>query len=328
MKATIVRQLKGDTDMTAAATTPGTMRAVAFEAYGPAEVLRPVELPVPEPGPGEVRVRVRAAGVMPFDIGLREGVIRPPGAVFPIVPGNEFAGTVGAVGSGVTGFGPGDLVLGFSLLGSYAEYVVVPQENLVTKPDEMEWAVAGGFSGNAQGAHMALSAMRVDPGDTVLINAAAGGLGTLAVQLARAWGATTVIGTASEPNHEHLRSLGAIPVTYGEGLEERVRAIAPDGVDAALDGAGAEALRASAAVTRDPARVITMVDAEEARRLGLPELTGTRTASRLAEMTRLYAKGALRVHLRAQYALERAADAQREVERGHGRGKVVLAGAF
>ncbi|MEW1925248.1 NADP-dependent oxidoreductase [Streptomyces sp. NPDC088360] len=307
------------------ATTTTTMRAAAFEAYGPAEVLRPVVLPVPAPGPGEVRVRVRAAGVMPFDIGLREGVIRPPGAVFPVVPGNEFAGTVDALGPGTTGFAPGDPVLGFSLLGSYAEYAVVPVENLVAKPDTMEWAVAGGFSGNAQGAHMALSAMRVGPGDTVLINAAAGGLGTLAVQLARAWGARTVIGTASEANHDHLRSLGAIPVTYGDGLEERVRAIAPDGVDAALDGAGAEALRASAAVTHDPTRVITMVATEEARRLGLPELTGTRTAPRLAEMTDLYAKGALRVHIRARYELDRAADAQREVERGHGRGKVVLA---
>ncbi|MEU5956503.1 NADP-dependent oxidoreductase [Streptomyces sp. NPDC047525] len=307
------------------ATAPTTMRAVAFTAHGPAEVLRPVDLPVPEPGPGEVRVRVRAAGVMPFDIGLREGVIRPPGAVFPVVPGNEFAGTVDALGSGVTGFGPGDPVLGFSLLGSYAEYVVVPEENLVAKPDVMGWAEAGGFSGNAQGAHLALGAMRVGPGDTVLINAAAGGLGTLAVQLARAWGATTVIGTASEPNHDHLRALGAIPVTYGDGLEERVRAIAPEGVDAALDGAGAEALRASAAVAKYPDRVITMVATEEARRLGLPELAGARTASRLAEMTELYAKGALRLHIRAEYALERAADAQRDVERGHGRGKVVLA---
>ncbi|MFC8126678.1 NADP-dependent oxidoreductase [Streptomyces sp. NPDC057302] len=304
--------------------TSTTMRAAAFTAYGPAEVLRPMDLPVPEPGPGEVRVRVRAAGVMPFDIGLREGVIRPPGAVFPVVPGNEFAGTVDAIGSGVMGFGPGDPVLGFSLLGSYAQYVVVPEENLVAKPDEMEWTVAGGFSGNAQGAHLALSAMRVGPGDTVLINAAAGGLGTLAVQLAKAWGATTVIGTASEANHDHLRALGAIPVTYGEGLEARVRAIAPQGVDAALDGAGAEALRASAAVSRHADRVITMVATEEARRLGLPELTGTRTAARLAEMTGLYAKGALRVHIRGEYALERAADAQREVERGHGRGKVVL----
>ncbi|MFE0136943.1 NADP-dependent oxidoreductase [Streptomyces sp. NPDC059037] len=312
------------TDTTQTTRAAQTMRAAAVTAYGPADVLRPVELPVPEPGPGQVRVRVRAAGVLPFDIGVREGVIRPPGAQFPIVPGNEFAGTVDAVAPDVTGFGPGDPVLGFSLLGAYAQYVVVGADQVVRKPEEMEWAVAGGFSGNAQGAHMALTAMRVGPGDTVLINAAAGGLGTLAVQLARAWGATTVIGTASEANHAHLRSLGAIPVTYGDGLAERVRAIAPGGVDAALDGAGGDALRVSAEVARHPDRVITMVDTDQARRLGLPELTGTRTADRLAEMTLLYAKGRLRVHIRAEYPWERAADAQRDVGTGHGRGKVIL----
>ncbi|WP_306309915.1 NADP-dependent oxidoreductase [Streptomyces lasiicapitis] len=300
------------------------MRAMALREYGDAEVLRPLEREVPEPGPGQVRVRVRAAGVMPFDIGIRRGLMRPPGTEFPIVPGNEFAGTVDAVGAGVTEFAPGEGVLGFSLLGAYAEYVVVGADQIVAKPDAMDFTVAGGFSGNAQGAHMALNALRVGPGDTVLINGAAGGLGTLSVQLARAWGATTVIGTASPRNHDHLRELGAIPVTYGEGLAERVRAIAPEGVDAALDAAGAEALRASVEVAKDRSRVMTMVDDEEAERLGLPLLRGTRTAQRLAEATDLYAKGLLRLHVRATYPLEQAASAHREVESGHGRGKVIL----
>ncbi|ATL26603.1 NADP-dependent oxidoreductase [Streptomyces formicae] len=304
--------------------TEKTMRAAAITAYGTADVLRTADLPVPEPGTGQVRVRVRAAGVMPFDIGIRQGVMRPPGVEFPIVPGNEFAGTVDAVAPGVTDFVPGEPVLGYSLLGAYAEYVVVGADQLVRKPDEMEWAVAGGFSGNAQGAHLALSAMRVEPGDTVLINAAAGGLGTLAVQLARLWGASTVIGTASEANHGHLRKLGAVPVRYGDGLEERLRALAPDGVDAVLDGAGGAGLAAAAAVAAHRDRVITMVDTEQARALGLPEMTGTRAAWRLAEMVDLYAKGQLRVHIRAQYSLERAAQAQQNVETGHGIGKVVL----
>ncbi|MFH9074400.1 NADP-dependent oxidoreductase [Streptomyces alboflavus] len=300
------------------------MNAMALREYGAADVLRPVELDVPEPGPGQVRVRVRAAGVMPFDIGIRQGVMRPPGVEFPIVPGNEFAGTVDAVGADVTDFVPGQGVLGFSLLGAYAEYVVVGAGQLVAKPDAMDFTVAGGFPGNAQGAHMALSALGVGPGDTVLINGAAGGLGTLSVQLARAWGATTVIGTASPRNHAHLRDLGAIPVEYGDGLEERVRAVAPDGVDAALDGAGAQALRASVAVAKDRSRVMSMVDDEEAERLGLPLIRGTRTAERLAEVTDLYAKGLLRVHVRATFPLAQAAAAQREVESGHGRGKVIL----
>ncbi|QCX75536.1 Quinone oxidoreductase 1 [Streptomyces sp. YIM 121038] len=301
-----------------------TMRAMAFTEYGGPDVLRLMDLDVPEPGPGQVRVRVRAAGVMPFDTGVRQGAIRPPAAAFPVVPGNEFAGTVDAVGPEVTAFAPGADVLGFSLLGAYAQYVVVGADQLVTKPDAMDFVSAGGFSGNAQGAHMALSAVGVRPGDTVLVNGAAGGFGTLAVQLARAWGAATVIGTASPRNHDHLRALGAVPVTYGEGLEDRVRALAPGGVDAAVDAAGAQALRASVAVAKDRHRVATMLADEEAERLGVPPLRGTRTAERLAEVTALYAKGLLRVHLRATYPLQEAAAAHHAVESGHGRGKVVL----
>ncbi|MFD9906180.1 NADP-dependent oxidoreductase [Streptomyces sp. NPDC059063] len=297
---------------------------MAFTEYGSPDVLRPHDLAVPEPGPGQVRVRVRAAGVMPFDTGIRQGVIRPPGTAFPIVPGNEFAGTVDALAPDVTAFAPGAAVLGFSLLGAYAEYVVVGADQLVAKPDAMDFTVAGGFPGNAQGAHMALSAVGVNAGDTVLIHGAAGGFGTLAVQLARAWGATTVIGTASERNHDHLRSLGAVPVTYGEGLADRLRALAPDGVDAVVDGAGHGALQASVEVAKDRARVVTMVDDEGARALGLPELRGVRTAERLAEVTSLHAKGLLQVHVRATYPLEQAAAAHRDVESGHGRGKVIL----
>ncbi|GGV25648.1 NADP-dependent oxidoreductase [Streptomyces spectabilis] len=300
------------------------MLAMALTEYGGPEVLRLMDLDVPEPGPGQVRVRVRAAGVMPFDTGVRQGVVRPPGTAFPIVPGNEFAGTVDAVGSAVTAFAPGTDVLGFSLLGAYAQYVVVGADQLVAKPDAMDFVSAGGFSGNAQGAHMALSAVGVRPGDTVLVSGAAGGFGTQAVQLARAWGATTVIGTASPRNHDHLRALGAVPVTYGEGLEDRLRALAPDGVDAAVDGAGPEGLRAAVAVAKDRERVATMLADEEATRLGVPLLRGTRTAERLAEITALYAKGLLRVHLRAAHPLQDAAAAHRAVESGHGRGKVVL----
>uniref|UniRef100_UPI00278BC2EA quinone oxidoreductase family protein n=1 Tax=Streptomyces sp. KL118A TaxID=3045153 RepID=UPI00278BC2EA len=146
------------------------MAAAALTAYGPPEVLRPTELDAPEPGPGEVRVRVRAAGVQPFDLGVREGWV-PPGAEpgFPVVPGNEFAGVVDRLGEGVGDFAPGDEVLGYSLLGGYAQYAAVPAEQLVHKPAAMPWTVAGGFSGNGQGAHLALSHLRVRSGDTVLI---------------------------------------------------------------------------------------------------------------------------------------------------------------
>ncbi|WP_244165017.1 NADP-dependent oxidoreductase [Streptomyces silaceus] len=301
------------------------MTAAALSAYGPPDVLRPMEVDVPEPGPDEVLVRVKAAGVQPFDLGVREGWV-PPGAEpgFPVVPGNEFAGVVARIGERVADFAPGDHVLGYALLGGYAQYAAVPADQLVHKPVAMPWTVAGGFSGNGQGAHLALSHLRVGPGDTVLIGAAAGALGTFSVQLARAWGATTVIGTASESHHGHLRALGAVPVTYGEGLVDRIRAVAPDGVDAALDAAGPEGLRAAVAVTKKRDRVVTMVAMEEAARLGLPDWGGTRSAARLAELTALYEKGAVDVHLRATFPLERAADAHRLIATRHGRGKVVL----
>ncbi len=300
------------------------MRAAALSSFGPPEVLQLAEVADPQAGPGEVRVRVRAAGVLPFDVRVRNGW-SPPGQTlaFPVVPGNEFAGTVDQLGDGVTGFALGDDVLGFTVLNSYAEYLVVGADQIVPKPEAMPWEVAAGFSGNGQGAHMALEALGVAPGDTVLINAAAGGLGTFAVQLAKAWGATLVIGTASEANHDYLRSLGAVPVSYGEGLVDRIRAIAPDGVDAALDAAGPDALRASVEVTKDRDRVVTMVSFDAAKELGLRDWGGARSAARLAELVDLYEQGKLRIHIRRTYPLDRAADAHRDVS-GHGRGKVVI----
>ncbi|MBB6672061.1 NADP-dependent oxidoreductase [Cohnella nanjingensis] len=301
------------------------MRAMAAVSFGSPEVLTLIELPDPQAGPGEVRVRVMAAGVMPFDCGIRRG--EPPASLkprLPVVPGNEFAGVIDQVGDGVTDFAAGDEVLGFTMLNGYAEYVTVGADQIVRKPPGMPWAVAGGFSGNTQGAHMALRALDVGAGDTVLIHGAAGGLGTAAIQVALAWGAKTVIGTASEPNHDYLRSLGAIPVRYGDGLAERVREIAPDGVDAVLDAAGPEALQASVALVKDLNQIRTMVSFELAQALGVPSLSGTRTAERLRGLVDLYALGKLKIHLRQVLPLHRAADAHRMVESGHGRGKIVL----
>ncbi|WP_069814223.1 NADP-dependent oxidoreductase [Streptomyces sp. TP-A0874] len=300
------------------------MRAAALSSFGPPEVLRLTEVETPEAGSGQVRVRVKAAGVQPFDCRVRGGWHPFGTPEFPLVPGNEFAGVVDQCGEGVTDFAVGDEVLGFTVLNSYAEYLVVPADQIVAKPEKMPWEIAAGFSGNAQGAHMALRELSVGPGDTVLINGAAGGLGTLSVQLARAWGATTVIGTAREANHEHLRSLGAVPITYGEGLVERIRAVAPDGVDAALDAAGPEALRASVEVAKDRDRVITMISFDTAKELGLRDWGGARSTERLTELLGLYNEGRLRIHIRQSYPLERAADAHRDVGSGHGRGKVVI----
>jgi NADPH:quinone reductase-like Zn-dependent oxidoreductase len=301
------------------------MRAAGLTSFGPPEVLRVLELDEPQAGAGEIRVRVRAAGVLPYDCGVRRGGFPPgPALPLPLVPGNEFAGVVDQVGDGVTGVPAGAEVLGFSTRGSYAEYIVVPADQAVRKPAGMPWEVAGAFSGTAQGAHLAVEQMGVGPGDVVLIDAAAGGLGTMAVQLAALRGAKTVVGTASPANHEYLRSLGAVPVQYGDGLVERIRAVAPGGVDAAL-GAGLDGLRAAVAVAVDRDRVVPMVFSDEHAALGLRDWTGVRSAARLAEMVALHEGGALAVHLRAVLPLDRAADAHSDVEGGHGRGKVVLA---
>ncbi|WP_436788245.1 NADP-dependent oxidoreductase [Yinghuangia sp. YIM S10712] len=304
------------------------MKAVVFTAFGGPEVLRLAEVPTPRPGPGDIRVRVRAAGVLPFDTGLRSGRFPPamtPGFPDkPAIPGNEFAGVVEELGEAVSGFEVGDHVLGFTTTGAYAEYVVVPADQLALRPAAMPWEVAAGLSANGQGAYMALRQVGVRAGDVVLIHAAAGGFGTLAVQLAKAQGAKAVIGTASEANHEYLRGLGALPVAYGPGLVDRVRALAPSGVDAAIDAAGPEALRASVELVEDRARIVTMTNGELGRELGLPEWSGTRSGQRLAELAGMWDEGLFTLHVRATYPLDRAADAHRDVETGHGRGKVVL----
>jgi NADPH:quinone reductase-like Zn-dependent oxidoreductase len=299
------------------------MRAAAFSSFGGPDVLRLSTVDIPRPGPGQVRVRVRAAGVQPYDCSVRSGWV-PPGATltWPVIPGNEFAGVVDEPGD--SGFSAGDEVLGFGRLGAYAEFIVVPAKQVTLKPAGMPWEVAGGFSAGAQTAHIALELLGVGRGDTLLVHAAAGAVGGAAVQLAREMGAT-VIGTASPANHEYLRALGAVPVAYGEGLSGRVSALAPGGVDAALDGAGGPALDASVELVKDRDRILTLVDHGRAGELGVRLVPGDlRSAARLAELADRYAQGQLSWHVRAAYPLARAADAHRDVETGHGRGKVVI----
>lgn len=301
------------------------MKAMAITTFGPPEVLKLMEMKQPQAGPGSVRVRVKAAGVLPFDCGLREGTIGyAQRQSFPIIPGNEFAGVIDQVGEGVNQFAAGMEVLGFSLFHSYAEYIVVNADQIVVKPESMSWEVAGGFSGNGQGAKMALESVGIHEGDTVLIHGAAGGFGTFACQLAKAWGAGVVIGTASERNHEYLRSIGVRPVQYGDGLVDRVRVIAPQGIDASVDAAGPEALRASVQLVQNKERIRTMVSDEAAMELGVPLISGTRTAVSLQGLVDLYAKGLIRIHIREAYQLHEAPEAHRLIETGHGRGKVVL----
>jgi len=301
------------------------MKAVAISSFGSPDVLRVIELNDPQASRGKVRVRIKTAGIQPFDCAVRSSGWSPPGysLSFPQILGNEFAGIVDQVGEDTAGFAVGDEVLGWALLACYAEYVVVSVDQIVHKPREMSWEEAGVISASGQTAHTALQDLGVVEGDTVLIHAAAGGVGGFAVQLAKAWGAT-VIGTASERNHDYLRSLGAIPVAYGDGLLDRVRALAPHGVDAALDAAGEDALIASVELVKDKGRIGTIVSFDLGEKLGVQNIRSQRSKKRLRDLVELIIQGKMNVHIRKVFPLEEAANAHREVESGHGRGKVVL----
>ena len=292
------------------------MKAVAFTGFGGPEVLRVLDLPEPHAGPGEVRVRVKAAGVQPFDAAVRAGWEPPHLSLgWPRVPGNEFAGVVDE-----GELEPGTEVLGFTAVQAAAEYIVVPATDVTPKPPEMPWEVAGGFTAGTQTASIALEVLRLREGETLLVHAAAGSVGTAAVQLAKLMGAT-VVGTASEANQDYLRELGATPVVYGPGLRDR---LAPLGIDVVLDGAGGEALDVSLELVRDRTRILTLVDHDRAADLGVLVSKSGRSAARLAELAALYAKGDLRFHVRRAYPYTEAVAAHREIETGHGRGKIVL----
>ena len=294
------------------------MKAAAFTEFGGPEVLKALDLPEPHAGPGQVRVRVKAAGVQPYDAAVRGGW-EPPGLAlsWPRVPGNEFAGVIDE------GDGAGTEVLGFTAVQAAAEYIVVPATDVTPKPPEMPWEVAGGFSAGTQTASIALEVLQLTEGETLLVHAAAGSVGTAAVQLAQLKGAK-VIGTASEANQDYLRELGATPVVYGEGLKQRVEAAAPQGIDVVLDGAGGEALDVSLELVKQRNRILTLADHERAAELGVLVSKSGRSAARLAELAALYAKGDLRFHVRRAYPYTEAAAAHREIETGHGRGKIVL----
>ncbi|MFY7067493.1 NADP-dependent oxidoreductase [Nocardiopsis changdeensis] len=301
------------------------MHAVAITRFGDPEVLTPVDLPLPEPGPGQVRVRVAAVGTLPLDARIRRGELPWRDRIdLPLVPGNQFAGTVDALGEGTAGPAAGTPVLGFSTFGAYAEHIVVGADQVVPRPDALPEAEAAALPARGQGAVMVLEALGVGPGDTLFVNSAAGGLGSAIVRLALLRGADRVIGAASERHHGHLRALGAVPVTYGDTMVEQVRAVAPDGVDAGYDARDDASLRQVLEIVGAPERVLSMVSPDAPARFGTAAVDGVRSAERLASVVGLYERGEYAVELREVLPLAEAARAHRILDSGHGRGAVVL----
>lgn len=301
------------------------MEAIVFEEFGGPEVLHPARVEDPHPGPGQVRVKVRAAAVNPMDYKIRRGWMED---VFPTslpaIPGAEFAGVVDVTGEGVTDVAVGDEVLGWSATGSYAEYALADAALVAPKPPELSWPDAAALTIASNTAQRVLDELGVEAGETVLLHGAAGAVGSAAVQLAAARGAT-VIGTASPGNHDYLRVLGATPVEYGDGLVGRVRALAPQGVDAVFDAAGRGALPDSIELRGGTTeRIVTIAD-PDAGTYGVSfSGGGSRSGKQLAEHARRAADGELRVPVAETFPLDEAARAQELSEAGHVRGKVVL----
>ncbi|MFB6878801.1 NADP-dependent oxidoreductase [Streptomyces sp. NPDC056323] len=300
-------------------------RAVEFSEYGGPEVLRVVDREVPRPGPGQVLVEVRAAAVNPLDWQLRSGAVAEMMPVeFPSVPGGDVAGVVAEAGADVTGFAVGDEVFGSIGSGGYAEFALAPAAQLARKPEGVPWEVAAGLPVAVNTAYQVLMDLGLKSGETVVVDGAAGGVGSVAVQLARHLGAT-VIGTASERNHAYLRSLGAEPVTYGEGFAERVRAVAAKGVDAAFDAAGKGSVPALVELAGGPDRVVTIADHRAAEHGVLFAFAGPGAIrERLDRAAALVVSGALTLSVAGTYPLSRAADAHRESAGGHVRGKLII----
>ncbi|SEO70637.1 NADP-dependent oxidoreductase [Actinacidiphila rubida] len=305
-------------------------KAIAFAEFGSPDVLHMQETQIPMPGPGQVRIAVRVAGVNALDHKIRAGLMNQ---VFPVtlphVPGVEASGVIEALGQGVQGFSVGDPVFGQTVTGSYAELALADASRVVHKPDSVSWEQAAALPVADETAYRALEMLRLQPGETVLIHAAAGAVGGVAVQLAVARG-LTVVGTASEANHAHLRALGAIPVTYGDGLVDRVRAAAPKGIDAALDAAGrGGAVEASIELTGGTDRVVTIADAPGAAEHGVRFTSGGadeyRGGPAFAEALDLLAAGKLVLPVYRVFPLAEAAEAQRVSEGGHAVGKLLLA---
>jgi NADPH:quinone reductase-like Zn-dependent oxidoreductase len=298
-------------------------KAVILTQYGPPEVLVWSTVPILEPGPGQVRIRIKAAGVSPTDPKIRRGDLE---AVFPLPPnavlGFEMAGVVDALGPSVSGVQEGDEVASLLFgLGGYGEYALASA--WTSKPPNVTWSDAAALPASAEAAVGILKQLSVSPGETLLILGAAGSVGMIATQLAVSRG-MTVIGAAAPRDHDLVRSLGGVPVSYGAGLADRVREISSS-VDAVLDAAGKGGLQDAITLAGGPARVMTLAD-EHAADLGVAFSVPTpdRAPEALDQTMPLLAAGTLRLRRQRQFPMEQAAEAHRLLDSGEAHEKLIL----
>jgi NADPH:quinone reductase-like Zn-dependent oxidoreductase len=306
------------------------MKAVRFDEYGDVDVLTVADVPVPDPGAGQVLVRVKAAGINPGEAKIREGQLHAMWpATFPSGQGSDLAGVVDRLGPGVTTVAAGDEVIGWvDTRSAQAEYVVVDADNLAGKPADVPWEVAGALGVAGFTAWAAIRAVNLTAGDTVAVSAAAGGVGSLTVQLARRAGAT-VVGIAGPHNQEWLREHGAIPVRYGEDLVGRIfdALLTTPQVDAFIDTHGGDYVEfAINELGVEPSRVDTIVRHDAVREYGVKAEGNAAGASAatLAELAQLIAAGELEVPITATYPLDQVREAYERLATGHVRGKIVL----
>jgi NADPH:quinone reductase-like Zn-dependent oxidoreductase len=297
--------------------------AITFSRYGEPDVLTVAAAEVPQPGPGQVRIRVHAVAVNLIDIKIRSGHMDDIFPIsFPVTPGWDVAGVVDAAGENATA-AVGDEVFGVATAGGYSEYALLDQP--VARPAGVSAETAAALVTVGEAAVRGLRHLDVKAGQTLLIHGAAGSVGTIAVQLAVAQG-LTVIGTAAAGDLERVTALGAAAIRYGQGWANRVRAVAPDGIDAVFDTSGAGVLAESVALTGDAGRVITIAD-EAAAQYGV-RFTGADPGDRVpearAELADLAASGRLSVPIWRIYPLAQAARAHADLEAGRAHGKIIL----
>jgi NADPH:quinone reductase-like Zn-dependent oxidoreductase len=302
------------------------VKAVRFDEYGGIEVLKVVDVPRPVPGAGQVLVQVKAAGINPGEAKIREGLLDAlwP-ATFPSGEGSDLGGIVAETGPAVSGVSVGDEVIGWTdNRASQAEYVVVEEQHLTPKPAGVPWEVAGALFVVGATSYAAVQAVSLTEGDTVVVSAAAGGVGSLAVQLARRADAT-VIGLAGQANFEWLAGHGVIPVAYGDGVADRIRQAAGK-VDAFIDTFGADYVQLALELGVEASRIDTIANFQAVARYGVKgDGNGAgASASVLAELAGLIAAGELEVPIAATFPLDQVQEAYRQLATGHILGKIVL----